>query len=123
MATKVPFTDLSRIHAPLKKEILNRIESVIDRSAFVLGPEVEQFEKEFAEFRSEEHTSELQSRFDLSSFPTRRSSDLHSPPYTTGPQRTFPFTLNYGYQSPFYRPVPDSRPSQEGNIESNRKRH
>src|SRR5699024_9495878 len=26
--------------------------------------------------RSEEHTSELQSRFDLHSFPTRRSSDL-----------------------------------------------
>src|SRR5699024_6489956 len=28
------------------------------------------------EKRSEEHTSELQSRFDLHSFPTRRSSDL-----------------------------------------------
>src|ERR1035437_4958009 len=27
--------------------------------------------------RSEEHTSELQSRRDLHSFPTRRSSDLH----------------------------------------------
>src|SRR6266403_498322 len=28
--------------------------------------------------RSEEHTSELQSRRDLHSFPTRRSSDLHA---------------------------------------------
>src|SRR5712664_3566470 len=35
--------------------------------------------------RSEEHTSELQSRSDLPSFPTRRSSDLraarHAPPF------------------------------------------
>src|SRR5882672_2520213 len=30
--------------------------------------------------RSEEHTSELQSHRDLLSFPTRRSSDLSSPP-------------------------------------------
>src|SRR5690606_24853504 len=29
------------------------------------------------EFRSEEHTSELQSRENLDSFPTRRASDLH----------------------------------------------
>src|ERR1035437_8737283 len=29
--------------------------------------------------RSEEHTSELQSRRDLHSFPTRRSSDLQTP--------------------------------------------
>src|SRR5215204_4202333 len=32
------------------------------------------------EERSEEHTSELQSHRDLHSFPTRRSSDLSSPP-------------------------------------------
>src|SRR5260221_191008 len=32
-----------------------------------------------AGFRSEEHTSELQSHRDLHSFPTRRSSDLGSP--------------------------------------------
>src|ERR1700730_14133156 len=50
MANKVPFVDLSRIHASLKDDILKRIGSIIDRSAFVLGPEVEAFEKEFAAF-------------------------------------------------------------------------
>jgi dTDP-4-amino-4,6-dideoxygalactose transaminase len=55
MQTKVPFVDLSRIHAPLKAEILNRISSVIDRSAFVLGPDVEAFEKDFAAFIGAPH--------------------------------------------------------------------
>jgi len=46
----VPFVDLSRIHKELKEVFLSRVGSVIDRSAFVLGPEVEQFEKAFAEY-------------------------------------------------------------------------
>jgi dTDP-4-amino-4,6-dideoxygalactose transaminase len=48
MAGKVPLMDLSRIHAPLKNEILQSLSSIIDRSAFVLGPEVEEFEKIWA---------------------------------------------------------------------------
>src|SRR5476649_563153 len=41
-----------------------------------------------AQFRSEEHTSELQSHRDLHSFPTRRSSDL---PYASRSfERSFP---------------------------------
>lgn len=42
--------DLKRIHAPMKEEILSRISSIIDRSAFILGSEVENFEKEFAAY-------------------------------------------------------------------------
>lgn len=42
--------DLKRIHAPLKEEILSRLGTIIDRSAFILGAEVEAFEKEFAEY-------------------------------------------------------------------------
>lgn len=42
--------DLKKIHAPIKEEILSRISSIIDRSAFILGSEVENFEKEFAEY-------------------------------------------------------------------------
>src|SRR5476649_1555833 len=38
-------------------------------------------------FRSEEHTSELQSHSDLHSFPTRRSSDLVREPCKRGYQR------------------------------------
>src|SRR5579875_497605 len=39
-------------------------------------------------FRSEEHTSELQSHSDLHSFPTRRSSDLPPPPRRCRPLST-----------------------------------
>jgi dTDP-4-amino-4,6-dideoxygalactose transaminase len=53
--TKVPFMDLKRIHGPLKEEILARISSIIDRSAFVLGSEVEGFEKEFAGYVGMRH--------------------------------------------------------------------
>jgi dTDP-4-amino-4,6-dideoxygalactose transaminase len=44
----VPFVDLSRIHSPIKADILRRLESIIDRSGFVLGKEVEEFESQFA---------------------------------------------------------------------------
>lgn len=50
MSVKVPFMDLKKIHAPIKEEILSRIGAIIDRSAFILGPEVENFEKEFATY-------------------------------------------------------------------------
>ncbi len=50
MSTKVPFMDLNRIHAPIKDEILSRIGTIIDRSGFILGSEVEAFEKDFAAY-------------------------------------------------------------------------
>lgn len=55
MSVKVPFMDLKRIHAPIKEELLARIGSIIDRSAFILGPEVEGFEKEFAAYVGTPH--------------------------------------------------------------------
>lgn len=61
---KVPFADLTRIHAPLKAEILNRLGSIIDRSAFVLGPEVEAFEKDFASFVGTTHSIGVASGLD-----------------------------------------------------------
>lgn len=50
MSVKVKFNDLSRIHAPIKEEILSKFSDIIDNNGFVLGPEVESFEKNFAEF-------------------------------------------------------------------------
>jgi dTDP-4-amino-4,6-dideoxygalactose transaminase len=50
MSINVPFMDLKRIHASQKDEILSRIGSIIDRSAFILGSEVESFEKEYAAY-------------------------------------------------------------------------
>src|SRR5699024_6125542 len=50
----------------------------VDPDVIPLGTEVhvEGYGNAVAADRSEEHTSELQSRFDLPSLPTRRSSDL-----------------------------------------------
>ena len=64
MATKVPFVDLTRIHAPIKDQILQKIGSIIDRSAFVLGPEVEEFEKQFAAFVGSPHCVGVNSGLD-----------------------------------------------------------
>lgn len=48
--TRVPFNDLARIHAPLRARILARFGEILDRSAFVLGPEVAEFEAAFTRF-------------------------------------------------------------------------
>lgn len=44
----VPYVDIAGQHAPLKKELLDAIGRVIDHGIFVLGPEVEEFEAQFA---------------------------------------------------------------------------
>lgn len=46
---KVPFVDLHIQYLSLKKEIDGAIQSVIDRTAFIKGPEVKAFEKAYAE--------------------------------------------------------------------------
>lgn len=46
----VPFVDLSRIHKPLKKDFDKAFQNVVDSNGFVLGKEVEQFEKEFTAY-------------------------------------------------------------------------
>ncbi len=45
----VPYVDLAAQHAPLKSELLAAVGAVIDRGDFILGTEVERFEKAFAE--------------------------------------------------------------------------
>ncbi len=51
----VPLFDTQRQIAPLRAEILARIEAVIQGSRFILGPEVEAFEREFAAYCGTEH--------------------------------------------------------------------
>jgi dTDP-4-amino-4,6-dideoxygalactose transaminase len=46
----IPFIDLRAGTAKIRKEIDEAIARVVDNTSFVLGPEVEGFEKEFAEF-------------------------------------------------------------------------
>jgi len=52
---KVPVLDLKAEYAELRDEILPALERVCESSAFVLGPEVEAFEREFADFCGVKH--------------------------------------------------------------------
>lgn len=47
---RVPFVDLQGQYGALREEILAGIERVMTRSAFILGDEVETFERSFADF-------------------------------------------------------------------------
>jgi dTDP-4-amino-4,6-dideoxygalactose transaminase len=49
-AAEVPFLDLSAIHEPLKEQILEDIRGLIETNAFSNGPQVAEFESEFARF-------------------------------------------------------------------------
>ena len=45
---RVPYVDLAGQHRPLKAELLKAAGEVIDSGRFILGPQVEAFEREFA---------------------------------------------------------------------------
>ena len=51
----VPFVDLKAQYASLKPEMDAAIQSVLDRSAFILGPEVDEFEAAFARYIGVKH--------------------------------------------------------------------
>lgn len=46
--THIPYIDFRRQHLPIRDEILSAIGRVFDHAGFILGEEVEQFEKEIA---------------------------------------------------------------------------
>jgi len=58
---KVPLLDLKAEYADLREEILDALDSVSRESAFVLGREVEAFEREFAEYCGTKHCIGLSS--------------------------------------------------------------
>jgi dTDP-4-amino-4,6-dideoxygalactose transaminase len=58
---KVPFLDLKSEYAELRDDILPALDRVCQASAFVQGPEVEAFEKEFADFCGTKHCVALSS--------------------------------------------------------------
>ena len=51
----VPFVDLARTHVPIRADIDAALAGVVDTGAFILGPEVEAFEGEWADFCGVEH--------------------------------------------------------------------
>jgi dTDP-4-amino-4,6-dideoxygalactose transaminase len=55
MNRSIPYLDLQAQMKPLRKEIDAAITRTLDRCAFCLGPDVAQFEKDFARFCGAEH--------------------------------------------------------------------
>jgi len=51
----VPFVDLSVIHDPIRTRVLAAIEDVFKRERYILGPDVEAFEREVAAFLNSNH--------------------------------------------------------------------
>jgi dTDP-4-amino-4,6-dideoxygalactose transaminase len=47
---KIPFVDLKSLHHDIQGELREVFDRVLDQSTFVLGPEVERFEQEFAAY-------------------------------------------------------------------------
>lgn len=52
---KIPFVNLDRQYDALRVEIAAAIDQVLDSKAFILGPHVEKFEREFATFQNTKH--------------------------------------------------------------------
>jgi dTDP-4-amino-4,6-dideoxygalactose transaminase len=52
---KVPFVDLKRLHSEIEDELRLAFASVLENSSFILGPEVDRFEAEFAQYCGTEH--------------------------------------------------------------------
>jgi len=52
----VPYVNLAAQHAPIKDELLASFSDVLDHSQFILGPEVAEFEKRFAELCGTEYS-------------------------------------------------------------------
>ena len=48
LALRVPYVDIAGQHAPLRADLLAAVAEVIDSGAFILGPQVEEFERRFA---------------------------------------------------------------------------
>jgi dTDP-4-amino-4,6-dideoxygalactose transaminase len=52
---KIPFVDLSAIHKPLEQEFNAVFQRVVERSSFIMGPEIKQFEDAFATYLGADH--------------------------------------------------------------------
>lgn len=52
---KVPFVDLKALHSEIEQELREVFDRVLSNSTFVLGPEVQRFEKDFATYIGSAH--------------------------------------------------------------------
>lgn len=47
---KVPFVSLEKMHSEIKEEIMNKFNKIYDNNNFIMGDELEKFEKNFAKY-------------------------------------------------------------------------
>src|SRR5436190_1895190 len=64
MALRIPYIDLAGQHRPLREEILKAVGGVLDSGQFILGGEMELFEKEFAQLHAAKHAVSVNSGTD-----------------------------------------------------------
>jgi dTDP-4-amino-4,6-dideoxygalactose transaminase len=64
MKTSIPFIDLSRIHKLQMSEFQQQIQGIIETSGFVLGPQVQAFERDFARYMQTAHAVGVASGLD-----------------------------------------------------------
>src|SRR5918993_1343584 len=64
MSTKVPLLDLHAQNGPLRDEILAAIARVCDSQRFIMGPEIEAFEREVSALLGVEHAIAVSSGTD-----------------------------------------------------------
>lgn len=60
----IPFIDFSRQNKLLKKKLLRAVAGVIDCQAYILGPDVDTFEREFASYSGVKHAVGVASGYD-----------------------------------------------------------
>jgi dTDP-4-amino-4,6-dideoxygalactose transaminase len=51
----IPFLDFQGLHNPIKEDLVNVFEQVLDSNWFIMGNQLEQFEKEYAEWNAVKH--------------------------------------------------------------------
>lgn len=81
----VPFMDLKRQHLPIKEEINDAIQSVVDSQNFILGEEVNKFEEKLADYCNVKHAIGVASGTDallLSLKANQVSGDTITSPFT-----------------------------------------
>jgi len=55
MNKSIPYIDLEHQHSQIEEELLDKIKTVLKHGQFILGQEVENFEKQFAEFNESKY--------------------------------------------------------------------
>ncbi len=60
----IPFIDFSRQNRTLRKKLLRAVEGVMDSQAYILGPDVDAFEREFASYCGVKYAIGVASGFD-----------------------------------------------------------